>query len=334
MWSWLLAMLSNCRASRYLTNKGRMLRLARYSYECLQQVRAETRIEYDQQNRGLLQLFREQRALDRAAADVTALQRAGVRCAVLDGTGVLRVEPGLVHTSAPLAGGIHFPDDETGDAHKFTHELASLAERRGVVFRYATTIRSIVADAADVARVVTDRGEFSADAYVLAAGSYSPLLLKPLGIRLPVFPVKGYSLTAEINDPVAAPTSTLTDERYKVGITRLGNRLRAAGIAELCGYDLSLPPARLRALDHVVRDLFPQAVDLATAQYWTGLRPMTPDNLPVLGRTPFRNLYLNTGHGTLGWTMSNGSARVIADLVSGRAPAVDLTGLTLARYHT
>jgi D-amino-acid dehydrogenase len=334
MWSWLLAMLGNCRASRYLANKERMLRLARYSYGRLQQVRAETGIEYDQQSRGLLQLFREPRALDRAAAEMTALQRAGVRCTVLDRAGVLRVEPGLLHASAPLAGGIHFPDDETGDAHKFTRELANLAEQRGVVFRYATTVQSIVAEAANVARVLTDRGEFSADAYVLAAGSYSPLLLKPLGIRLPVFPVKGYSLTLEISDPASAPTSTLTDERYKVAVTRLGSRLRAAGIAEVTGYNLDLPVARLRALDFVVGDLFPRAADVSTAQYWAGLRPMTPDNLPVLGATPYRNLYLNTGHGTLGWTMSNGSARAIADLVSGRTPAVDLTGLTLARYRS
>jgi D-amino-acid dehydrogenase len=169
---------------------------------------------------------------------------------------------------------------------------------------------------------------------VLAAGSYSPLLLKRLGIRLPVFPVKGYSLTAGITDSSAAPASTLTDERYKVGVTRLGSRLRAAGIAEVTGYSLALPVSRLRALAFVVGDLFPRAADLSTAQYWTGLRPMTPDNLPVLGATPYRNLYLNTGHGTLGWTMSNGSARVIADLVSARTPAVDLTGLTLARYRS
>ncbi len=333
MWRWLAAMLGNCRPRRYRANKERMLEFARYSYECLKEVRAQTGIHYDGQARGMLALYRTQRAWDEAAAEVPRLAQLGINCRVLDWPATLAVEPALQHTSAALAGAVHFPDDETGDAHQFTRALADVATRNGVAFHYATTVTALVPDTDGIAHVATDRGEFTADAYVLAAGSYSPLLAKPLGLRLPVYPVKGYSLTLAIRDSAAAPRATLTDERYKVGITRLGNRLRAAGIAELCGYDLSLPPARRRALEHVVGDLFPRAVDLATAQYWAGLRPMTPDNLPVLGPTPYRNLYLNTGHGTLGWTLSNGSARVIADLVSGRTPAVDVSGLMLARYR-
>jgi D-amino-acid dehydrogenase len=172
----------------------------------------------------------------------------------------------------------------------------------------------------------------TADAYVLACGSYSPLLLHPLGIRLPVYPVKGYSATIDIGNDTAAPSGTLTDVSYKVVITRLGNKLRGAGTAELTGYDLSLPPSRCNTIKHVMHDLFPDAGDLTEAQCWCGLRPMTPDNPPVLGVTRYRNLFLNTGHGTLGWTMACGSGKVIADIVTGRQPEIDLAGLTLARF--
>jgi D-amino-acid dehydrogenase len=314
-------------------NKDRLLRLARYSHDCLKRVRAETDIAYDAQQRGMLQLFRETRAWRQAAAEVPRLARAGIACRVVERDEVLTIEPGLRHAHAPLAGGIHFPNDETGDAHLFTRTLAAIAEQNGAVFQYGTTVRAIVALGDRVSHLLTDRGTLSADVYVLAAGSYSAPLARPLGVRLPVYPVKGYSATFAITDPAAAPLSTLTDERYKVAITRLGDRVRAAGIAEVSGYDLTLPPARLRALDDVVGDLFPCAVDVASAQYWTGLRPMTPDNVPILGPTPWRNLYLNTGHGTLGWTLANGSARILADLVSGHTPEVDLTGLSLARFR-
>jgi D-amino-acid dehydrogenase len=181
-------------------------------------------------------------------------------------------------------------------------------------------------------RVHTDRGRRDADAYVLACGSESPLLLAALGIRLPVYPVKGYSITLPVTNGAAAPQGTLTDETYKTVITRLGDRLRAAGTAELAGYDRTIRPERIETLRHVVRTLFPRAGDLARAEPWAGLRPMTPDNPPVLGATPYKNLLLNTGHGTLGWTMACGSGRVLADLVSGRAPEIDLDGLTLARF--
>jgi D-amino-acid dehydrogenase len=183
-----------------------------------------------------------------------------------------------------------------------------------------------------VDRVVTDRGEFKADAYIVAAGSYSPLLLRPLKIRLPVYPVKGYSVTVPIRDETAAPVSTLTDETYKVAVTRLGDRIRVAGTAELSGYDVSVSPRQCDTIVHVLSELFPDCADMTKARYWAGLRPMTPDNVPVIGRTPLRNLFVNTGHGTLGWTMSCGSARVLSDLISGRTPDVNLEGMTLARY--
>ncbi|MEK7815250.1 MAG: D-amino acid dehydrogenase [Pseudomonadota bacterium] len=333
MWSWMLQFLRNATPARYAINKERMLRLARYSHACMQQLRQETGIHYDEQTRGTLILFRTQQDLDKAAADTALLDRFGVPYQLLSRSGCLAHEPALKPVKWKIVGGVHYPEDESGDCHLFTHNLAQLAEKAGVRFQMQTTINRLETSAGDqIARIVTDRGEFAADAYVLACGSYSPLLLRPLGIRLPVYPLKGYSITIPVTHPDAAPIGTLSDETYKVVITRLGDRLRAAGTAELAGYDLSLPRRRCETLAHVLRDLFPHAGDFSNAEYWTGLRPMTPDNPPVLGVTPYKNLFLNTGHGTLGWTMSCGSGRVLANVVAGRRSEVDLDGLTLARF--
>jgi D-amino-acid dehydrogenase len=332
LWRWLGAMLRNCTDVRYLANKERQLRLARYSHACLGALRNETGLQYDQSTRGLLILFRKQSDLDSAMREAVLLDRLGIEYRFLARTACVAHEPALRDAQDKLVGGMLFPGDESGDCRRFTEELAARAQLQGVKFLASTNVTRLVADGARIARVATDRGDLSADAYVLACGSYSPLLLRPLGIRLPVYPVKGYSITVPITHDAAAPQGTLTDETYKVVLTRLGKRLRAAGTAELCGYDLTLRPARLATLAHVVRDLFPASGDLTRAEPWAGLRPMTPDNPPVLGATPYKNLYLNTGHGTLGWTMACGSGQVLADLISGRAPHIDLEGLTLARF--
>lgn len=332
LWSWLLKFLGNATPARYAANKERMLRLARYSHECLKQLRRETGIQYDATIRGTLVLFRIQKDLDDAAADTVLLDRFGVPYQLLSRAGCLGFEPALKRTADKLVGGLHFPEDESGDCYRFTQSLAGLAEKAGVQFRMQTAIQRLEASGGRIERVVTDKGEFTGDAYVLACGSYSPQLVRPLGIKLPVYPLKGYSLTLPIGNSAAAPVGTLTDETYKVVITRMGEHLRAAGTAELAGYDLSLPRARCETLAHAVRDLFPDAGDFSCAEYWAGLRPMTPDNPPILGPTPYKNLYLNTGHGALGWTMSCGSGRVLADLISGRHSGINLEGLTLARF--
>ncbi len=332
MWSWLFQFIRNATPARYAVNKERMLRLARYSHECLKQLRQDTGIQYDATTRGTLVLFRTQKDMDEAAADTVLLDRFGVPYQLLSRAGCLGHEPALKRVANKIVGGLHFPGDESGDCHAFTQSLARLAEKTGVQFRMQTTIRRLETSGERITRVITDKGEFDADAYVLACGSYSPLLLRPLGINLPVYPLKGYSMTLPISDSAGAPVGTLTDETYKVVITRLGDRLRAAGTAELAGYDLSLPRARCETLAHAVRDLFPDTGDFSRAEYWTGLRPMTPDNPPVIGPTPCKNLFLNTGHGTLGWTLSCGSGQLLADVVSGRQAAIDMTGLTLARF--
>lgn len=331
MLSWLVKMLSNCTSERYAINKSRMLRLADYSRISLAQVREETGIAYDERMQGTLQLFRTQQQLDASAKDVKALAADGVPYEVLDRDGCIRVEPALRHVRDKIVGGLLTPKDETGDCFKFTNALAAKAVELGVRFQYGTTIKGLDIEGGQARGVVTEGGRLDADAVVVALGSYSPLLLKPLGIRLPVYPVKGYSLTIPITDAARAPESTVMDETYKIAITRLGDRIRVGGMAEISGYtnDLGLP--RRQTLEHSVTDLFPGG-DVAKASFWSGLRPMTPDGTPVIGPTKIKGLFLNTGHGTLGWTMSSGSARVIGDLVSGRKPDIDATDLAISRY--
>jgi D-amino-acid dehydrogenase len=332
LWSWLVKFLGNCTARRYAINKERQVRLARYSHACLVALRNETPIEYGATTRGTLYLYRSARELAHGMHERTLWEQLGVQYRVLDADNCIAHEPALAAVRAKLAGGILFPDDESGDCRRFTAALAQAALNLGVRFELQTTVQQLARSGTRIENVITDRGAFRADAYVLACGSYSPLLLKPLGIRLPVYPVKGYSVTLPIVDAASAPQATLTDERYKVVVTRLGEQLRAAGTAELGGYDLTLHPSRCATLAHVVRDLFPHAGDFSRAEYWTGLRPMTPDNPPVLGATPFDNLFVNTGHGTLGWTMACGSGKVLADILSQRKPEIDLEGLTLERF--
>lgn len=331
MLSWLVKMLSNCTSERYALNKSRMLRLADYSRVSLAQVREETGIAYDERMQGTLQLFRTQQQLDASAKDVKALAADGIPYEVLDPEGCIRVEPALRHVREKVVGGLLTPKDETGDCFKFTNALAAKAVELGVRFQYGTTIKGLDVQGGQARGVVTDRGRLDADAIVVALGSYSPLLLKPLGISLSVYPVKGYSLTIPITDASRAPESTVMDETYKIAITRLGDRIRVGGMAEISGYTNDLGLARRQTLEHSVTDLFPGG-DVAKASFWSGLRPMTPDGTPVIGPTKIKGLYLNTGHGTLGWTMSSGSARVISDLVSGRKPDIDATDLAISRY--
>jgi D-amino-acid dehydrogenase len=331
-WAWGLSLLTNCTEKKYEINKARMVRIAEYSRDTLRDLRAEIGIKYDERAQGTLQLFRKQEQLDSTGADIAILKRFGVPFEVLDRDGCVAVEPALGLVREKFAGGLRLTGDETGDCFKFTQALSKQAEALGVTFRYGVNIRRIASDGRKITGVETDNGELKADTYVLALGSYSPLLLKPLGIRIPVYPVKGYSITVPITDPSGAPESTVMDETYKVAVTRLGDRIRVGGTAELVGYNTALRPARRGPLDHVVSDLFPRGGDLSRAEFWTGLRPMTPDGPPIIGPTPLSNLYLNTGHGTLGWTMSAGSGRVLADMVSGRTADIDLEGITMDRY--
>ncbi|MEI2302273.1 D-amino acid dehydrogenase [Ensifer sp. MJa1] len=331
MLAWMAQMLSNCTSKRYAINKSRMLRLADYSRTSLAALRAETGIAYDERMQGTLQLFRTQQQLDASGKDVKALAADGIPYEVLDRDGCIRVEPALKHVREKIVGGLLTPKDETGDCFKFANALARKAEELGVRFNYGSIIRGLDVEGGRIKGVVTAHGTLQADAVVVALGSFSPLLVRPHGIRLPVYPVKGYSLTIPITDATRAPESTVMDETFKIAITRLGDRIRVGGMAEISGYTNDLGEPRRLTLQHSVTDLFPGG-DVSKASFWSGLRPMTPDGTPVIGATKVAGLYLNTGHGTLGWTMSSGSARVIADLVSGRQPEIDARDLAVARY--
>ncbi len=333
MWRWGAAMLRNCTEARYAVNKSRMVRLAEYSRDCLRQLRADTGIRYDERSQGTLQLFRTQKQLDGTAKDIEILKQYGVPYELLDRAGFIAAEPALALTQEKFAGALRLTGDETGDCFKFTQNLAALAQGLGVEFRYGVNIKGISSDSARITGVATGMGALTADAYLVALSSYSPLMLRPVGIRIPVYPVKGYSITVPIEDAGFAPESTIMDETHKVAVTRLGDRIRVGGTAELAGYSLALREGRRNTLNHVLTDLFPRAGNVAKGTFWTGLRPMTPDGTPVVGGSPYPNLYLATGHGTLGWTMAAGTGRVMADLMSGRPTEISLEGLTMERYR-
>jgi D-amino-acid dehydrogenase len=333
MLEWLVAMLRNCNSERYAINKARMVRLAEYSRDQLIALRAETGISYDERMQGTLQLFRTQKQLDASAKDIAVLQSGGVPFELLDRDGCITIEPGLAEAKDKFVGGLRLPGDETGDCFKFTRALAALAVQRGVAFHYGQTIRSLLVKGARIVGVETDRGIVTADCFLLALGSYSAAMVRPLRLKLPVYPVKGYSITVPIIDPARAPESTLMDEGYKIAITRLGDRIRVGGMAEISGYNNALPERRRATLVHSLTDLFAGAGDIDAASYWSGLRPMTPDGTPVIGTTPYDNLFLNTGHGTLGWTMACGSGRLIADIISGTVPDIETQDLSIARYR-
>ncbi|MEZ3134558.1 D-amino acid dehydrogenase [Stutzerimonas kunmingensis] len=329
---WMAQMLRNCTAARYAVNKERMVRLSEYSRDCLDELRAETGIAYEGRQLGTTQLFRTQAQLDAAAKDIAVLQRSGVPYELLDRAGIARVEPALAKVSHKLSGALRLPNDQTGDCQMFTARLAEMAEALGVEFRFEQNIQRLDYAGDRLAGVWIDGKLETADRYVLALGSYSPQMLKPLGIRAPVYPLKGYSLTVPISDPAMAPQSTVLDETYKVAITRFDQRIRVGGMAEIAGHDLSLNPRRRETLEMVVGDLYPQGGDPSDAVFWTGLRPATPDGTPIIGATPYRNLFLNTGHGTLGWTMACGSGRVLADLLASKRPQISTEGLDIFRY--
>jgi len=335
---WLTMMLAQCSQSRYAINKERMVRLAEYSRDCLIGLRADLDIPYEGRQLGTLQVFRSEAQRLAVDKDVQVLRAAGVPFELLEPGELAGVEPALAAVAGDLTGGLRLPGDETGDCRLFTERLAKAASLLGVRFLYERDIARIELAGGRIAAVTLSGAEgeqtLSADHYVMAAGSYSRGLLEPLGLDLPVYPLKGYSLTVPITDASQAPVSTVMDETYKVAVTRFDQRIRIGGMAEVAGFDLRLDPRRRATLEHVLKGLFPLAADLSRGEFWTGLRPMTPDGTPIVGPTRLPNLWLNTGHGTLGWTMACGSARLLADLMTGRPTDISPQGLGIDRYRT
>lgn len=330
---WMAAMLVNCSPERYDINKERMLRLAEYSRDCLRTLRAETGIQYEQRTGGTLQLFRTRKQFESARQDIAVLERCDVPYELLDAKQLASAEPALAGAQGKLTGGLRLPNDETGDCYLFTQRLAEAAMKLGVTFRFNQEVSAIEARGGRIEAVRIGSERLTADAFVLACGSYSRTLALPLGIDLPVYPVKGYSLTVPIVNEAAAPVSTVLDETYKVAVTRFDARIRVGGMAELAGFDLRLLPRRRATLELVVNDLFGGAGAVERAEFWAGLRPMTPDSTPIVGGSDYRNLFINTGHGTLGWTMACGSGQLIADLVTGYRPEIRTDGLDVSRYR-
>jgi D-amino-acid dehydrogenase len=324
-WAWGLRFLRECVPGRFERHSRALAGLAVYSRDCLRALRGSTGIRYDELARGILHFATVQRDFDALARHAEAMRQLGTVREVKTAAECLALEPALSYSEDRVVGGVYAPHDESGDAHRFTCELARLAEEKGVAFRYGVEIEALE-QAGDLLFGVRARdGErYAADAYVVCLGSYSPLLLRSLGIHIAVYPLKGYSITLPLGpaEAAAAPSVSLTDEAFKLVISRLGERLRVAGTAELAGYDASVSDVRCDAILRRVRGLFPQLGALHVVETWAGLRPATPSNIPVIGRSPLRNLYLNTGHGTLGWTLACGSGRAIADIVSGRRPGV------------
>ena len=338
-WLWGLSFLRNCTPARTRHNIEQIVNLGTYSRDTLQQLRAATGIQYDQRTQGILHFYTNQKEFDGALAPAEQMRALGCERQVISADEAVRIEPALAHIRPQLAGATFTAEDESGDANRFTRELAQRCEAAGVHFRMGHHITALreVAGQIDHVEVTNAEGRFErvrCGAFVLAMGSFSPLLAQPLGIHLPIYPAKGYSVTLPVKDASKAHQVSLTDDEFKLVFSRYtsesdGDRLqgrdvlRVAGTAELNGYDRNLNPVRCEAIVRRVEQLFPGAGDTTQAQFWTGLRPATPSNVPLIGKTRIGNLFLNTGHGTLGWTHACGSGKSLADIVSGRVPEVD-----------
>lgn len=328
---WMWQMLRNCDIRHYQENKGRMVRIAEYSRDCIKALREQTGINYEGRQGGTLQLFRTAQQYESASKDIAVLKEAGVPYELLEAHQLSRVEPALAATHHKLTGGLRLPNDETGDCQLFTQRLAEMAAQAGVTFRFNTPVDQLLREGNRIVGVRCGNEVLTADSYVVAFGSWSTALLKDI-VSIPVYPLKGYSLTIPLRDEAGAPVSTVLDETYKVAITRFDQRIRVGGMAEIVGFNTRLLPARRETLEMVVRDLYPHGGDIEQASFWTGLRPMTPDGTPIVGATPLKNLYLNTGHGTLGWTMACGSGQLLSDIISGKKPAIAADDLSVLRY--
>jgi len=324
-WLWGLMFLRECFPSRVSRNVSALVAMAEYSRRTLQEMRRDLGIAYDHQERGILNFYRSGAEFEQSQKLAEIMRDYGVDRRIVSADEVTTIEPALAPSRHAIVGGDYTPEDESGDAFLFTQELARRAAAAGVEFRYGTQLSRFigVGGRVEAAELIDANGEYEllrADAYVAALGSHTPAYVTPLGVRCPVYPAKGYSATFDIVDADAAPFVSLTDSEHKVVYTRLGSRLRMAGTAELGGYSRALNTARCEQMSRLARELFPSALDFDNVRYWSGLRPATPSNVPLIGRTRISNLYLNTGHGTLGWTMGVGSGKALADLISGHRP--------------
>lgn len=324
-WLWALAFLRRCTAAGHRAETARILRVARYSLDLLRELRAAEDLRYDQSSRGILYFFRTQKGLDTGMGHWSQLKEEGLDLEAADRARCAEIEPAL--NGAAVSGGMYAPGDEGGDPHLFTLALAERCRARGVRFRMETEIQGLRTERGRIAGVSTARGELIADAYVLALGNHTPAVARTAGLRLPILPVKGYTLCAPVVAPERAPAIGLIDEESLISFARLGNRLRIGGKAEFAGLDASYTPEKFRSHIRATETLFPDAVDTGRARQWACMRPITPGGAPILGPSRYPNLFVNAGHGMLGWTMACGAGRILADRIAGRAAAIDLEGM-------
>ena len=329
----LYRMYKNCNPKSYEINKSRMLRIANYSREALLEIESDFDIQYEQKKQGSLQLFWDTKEIEKAKRDISILENFNINYELLDAEGCVEAEPGLKYVKNKLSGGLRFNNDFTGNCYLFSNEIYKKCIEMGVNFEFNTEIKSIKINNNEISSVLTSRGEFKADCYSVSLGSYSTKILSQVGIKTPIYPVKGYSITLPVLTDQDAPQSTIMDEKNKIAITRLGDRIRVAGMAHLTDFDKNLRTKSLESLKSGLDLVFPKSYEPSeNLNYWTGFRPSTPDGTPIIGPTPYSNLYLNTGHGTLGWTMSSGSGKLLADIVSGNQPEISIEGIDMNRY--
>jgi len=329
MWLWCLQFLRNCTAQRSRQNTTRKVKLCAYAQSQLQQLTEAEHLEYDRISRGLLYLYRDEASFARGTQAMSILTDNGLPLQTLDAASVVAREPALAHARDRIAGAIYCPTDESGDAHRFTCALQAACERLGVRFEFNAPIEAIEASGDRIVGVRTPVGRVDGDEFVVALGSWSPIVARQLGYRLPVYPVKGYSATFPVGPGHRPPELGGVDEHNLVAWARLGQRLRFTATAEFAGYDTRHTPADFTHMIRIARELFPDGADYDRPSCWACLRPMTPEGTPLIGRTRHRNLYLNTGHGHMGWTMACGTAKLLVDIMAGRQPALDMTGMTL-----
>lgn len=331
--TWLGLFLRNCTTTRANRNMERALRLALYSRKILKSFREEIGITYNHSNKGILHIYRTQRAFDRACSFAETMQSLGLNLFPHSVSACLDLEPSLTDASPTLVGGLYSPEDESGDAYLFTSRLADLAQKLGVNFLFDTTVYGLEVENSRIVRVITSRGSITGTVYILALGSYSVQVARTIGLNLAIYPAKGYSITLDTAGFSKTPSVSITDDEHKMVYTRLNSKLRIAGTAELVGWDDTVTASRVNALLKHAHQLFPGGGDYSQAKFWAGLRPKTPDSVPLIGRTRWSNLFLNTGHGTLGWTMAIGSAYIITDLVVDRPTSIRLSGLEQERFE-
>ncbi|MCE3232888.1 MAG: Glycine/D-amino acid oxidase [Rickettsiaceae bacterium] len=335
MWSWAMKFLACCTSAKAYESTINMMRLALYSKQCFAEIEAETNISYSKISKGTLHTFRNQALMDFNIQQADFQKTLGCDFKVLMSRSACEeIEPALKYSQTNIIGGLYFPIDATGDVCEFSINLATIIKEKGVKFHYGTKISNILVDGDKIVGVKTDKGVLTADKYVVCLGAATPLLLKPIGINLPIYPMKGYSISVKITNSDKAPTVGITDQGNKIVFSRLGDVMRVAGTAEFAGYNDSIKASRIATLKKMAKETFPESGDMDHAGEWACLRPSTPDGSPIIGKTKFNNLILNTGHGTLGWTLSCGSAKAAADIVEGKNPEIDLTGLNTAKYKS